>query len=281
MTETALVKYDRPLSAPLQTVGNASLLLKSHQAEIAHHMARAAGVDLEEVISTAITYLATAEPKVQAKLMACDGTSLLACAVDAARYGLVFGKVLGQAYLVPRAGKCCLDVGYRGYETLIYRSGAVLAIQSGIVYEGDEYDVQVGRQPPILHRPSLTASHHSDKIVAAYVIASMQGGVCLAESMNREDLNHIKAKSKMADSGAWLTDPGEMFRKVPIRRIAKHLPLSPTDRALLDEILTQEDERELAKADTGGSVIEGEVRAAEVLGRLNGSPAEDDEGILT
>jgi len=274
---TAMTVYDRPLSAPVQTVANARLLLKTHEAEIAEHMAKAAGVDIEQVLSTAITELATATPKVQAALMACDGTSILKAVVDAARYGLVFGSVLGQAYLVPRKGKCCLDVGYRGYEALIYRSGTVFAIQSGVVYEGDEYDVEIGRQPPILHRPNLTASHHADKIVAAYVVASVRDGLSVAEPMNREDLDHIRAKSKMADRGAYVTDTAEMLRKAPIRRIAKHLPLSPTDRALLDEIMATEDERDAVKSGTGNGVIEGEARADDLLSRTQEPETPDED----
>jgi len=271
MSETALAVYNRPLSAPIQTPANARLLLKTHKAEIAEiaeHMAKAAGVDIEQVVSTAITELATAEPKVQAALMACDGSSILKSVADAARYGLIFGKVLGQAYLVPRGGKCCLDVGYRGYEALIYRSGIVLAIQSGVVYEGDEYDVQIGRQPPILHRPNLTASHHQKKIVGAYVVASLAGGVSVAEPMNREDLDHIRSKSKMGDRGAYVTDTAEMLRKAPIRRIAKHLPLSPVDRALLDEIMATEDEHSGVKGEAGNGVVEGEARADDLLLRV-------------
>ncbi|HUX15344.1 MAG TPA: recombinase RecT [Phycisphaerae bacterium] len=278
MTETALAKYDRPLVKPVQTVENASLLLRTHESAIAEHMARAAGVEIGQVISTAITELATADTKLRAALMACNGQSILKSVVDAARYGLIFGKVLGQAYLIPFKGECQLMVGYRGYEALIYRGGAVLAIQSGVVYEGDEYDVVIGRPLPILHRPSLTASHHADKIVAAYVIASMREGLCVAESMNREDLNRIRSKSKMATSGAYVTDTAEMLRKAPIRRIAKHLPLSPTDRALLDEIMAVEDEREGARAATGNGVIEGEARAADLLSRTNEGESPPEPG---
>ena len=262
---TEIVKYDRPLSAPLQTPENARLMLLAHQADLGHHIAKAAGVDIGQVVSTAVSAIATAEPRLQAALLACTGQSVLKSVADAARYGLVFGSVFGQAYLVPFKNQCTLIVGYRGLEALVYRAG-IRAVQSGIVYEGDEYDVEIGRQPPIRHKPNPNADHKADKIIAAYAMAWVSPELAIGETMNRQDLDHIRSKSKAGATGPYATDTAEMFRKAPIRRLCKHLPLSPSDRAMLDEILAREDEREGMRVSPADAVIEGEARAKEILG---------------
>jgi len=254
-----IVKYEQPLSAPLRKQENARMLLLSHQARLGDHLARAADVGVEEIVSTAITEIATAEPAVRDKLLLCTGQSVLKAVADACRYGLVFGKVLGQAYLIPRKDQCCLDVGYRGYEALVYRSGAVKALQSGIVFEGDEFDYEIGRQPPIRHRPKLDAKHTTDKIVAVYVQAHLDVNLAIAEVMNREDVCRIAARSRRRVS-LYDTEP-EMWRKAPIKRIAKHLPLSPSYRTLLDEIILREEGLNEAQAGPGEEVLEGEARA--------------------
>ena len=272
MTEsTEIVKYDRPLSAPLQTPENARLLLMAHQADLGHHIAKAAGVDIGQVVSTAVSAIATAEPRLQAALLACTGQSVLKSVADAARYGLVFGSVFGQAYLVPFRNQCTLIVGYRGLEALVYRAG-IRAVQSGVVYAEDEYDVEIGRQPPIRHRPNPNADHKPEKIVSAYAMAWVSPELAIAETMNRQDLDHIRSKSKAGATGPYATDTAEMFRKAPIRRLCKHLPLSPSDRAMLDEILAREDEREGVRVSPADAVIEGEARAKEILGGEEAAP---------
>jgi len=257
----AVVVYTRPLSAPVQTVENARTMLLANAAAVAEHVAKVAGVSADLIISTGISAIALADPKLQPYLLACTGTSILKSVADAARYGMVIGGVMGQAYLIPFKNTCTLMVGFRGYEALAYRSGQVKGIQSGVVYEGDEYVVQIGLQPPIVHRPSMTASHDDKHIVAAYAIALLGGGEALAEHMNRQDLDHIRSKSRQAQQGAYVTDLAEMLRKAPIRRLCKHVNLSPSDRAILDEIASLEDSRNGAATPSG----EANKRAGDVL----------------
>jgi recombination protein RecT len=285
-TETTMVKYDKPLNSPPQTPGDARMLILAHQSELALHIARAAGVTIDEIVSSAISAIVTAEPKVQAALVACSGTSILKAVADAARFGLTIGTVMGQAYLVPFKGKCQLMVGYRGLESLAYRSGRVRLIQSATVYEGDTYDVQIGRQPdPVRHGQSVTASHKDDKIIAAYAVAWLEPDLAMVESLNRQDLDAVRGTAARPDSGPYLYHLAEMFRKAAVRRLCKHLPLSPTDRTLMDEILSGEDETNGTRVVQAEVVAEGEKRAdvlRETLAGAEGAgqspaPAGQDE----
>jgi len=266
MTETiAVTVYAHPLAEPVQTMQNVSDLLHANRAGLAAHVARVVGLDVDLIISTGISAIALADKSVQDKLLSCTGKSVLKSVADACRYGMVIGGVMGQAYLVPFKNQCQLMVGYRGYEALAYRSGQVKAIQSGIVYKGDEYTVNIGSQPPIVHKPVVGGRHDDEDIVAAYAIAWISDNLALAEHMNRQDLNHIRSKSRMANFGAYITDLAEMFRKAPIRRLCKHVNLSPYDRAILEEIAVEEDRRAGAVVNADESLAESKKRTKAVL----------------
>jgi len=282
MTDTALVKYEKPLHAPVQTTDGARALILANKADLAIHIANASGIGIEELASSAISAIVTAEPKAQAALLACSGKSILKAVADSARYGLIIGTVMGQAYLVPFGKTCQLIVGYRGLEAMAYRSGKVRAIQSATVYKGDVYDVQIGRQPdPIRHKPDTNADHGPENIAAAYAVAWMDERLALAESMNREDLDHIRSKSKMGRAGAYVTDLGEMMRKAAVRRLCKHLPLSPSDRRMMDEALSAEDALDGTRVVAAEVVDEGEKRGDELLNSLGKpepkAPADPDD----
>ena len=62
------------------------------------------------------------------------------------------------------------------------------------------------------------------EVVGAYAYAVLPDGSLHVEYMNKRQLDHIKAKSK-SRSGPWTTDPEEMYRKTPVKRLFKYLPV--------------------------------------------------------
>jgi len=60
--------------------------------------------------------------------------------------------------------------------------------------------------------------------VGAYAYAVLPDGMLHVEYMNKRQLDHIKAKSR-ARSGPWQTDLEEMYRKTPVKRLFKYLPI--------------------------------------------------------
>lgn len=161
------------------------------------------------------------------KLMECTPKSLIAAVIEAAQLGLEPDGILGRAYLVPYKVKgelrAQLQIGYRGFIDLAYRSGRVNSIYAHPVFEKDHYEIQLGLEPRLVHIP---AEGDRGKLVAAYAVVKLKEGDPDFEWMWMSDIEKIRRSSKAADDGPWQTHPEEMARKTPIRRLAKRIPLS-------------------------------------------------------
>lgn len=182
--------------------------------------------------------------------------SVYASLIIAAQLGLEPSGARGEAYLVPFKGRCTLMPGYRGLVKLALRSGAVKSIRSRIVYEGDEFLVEYGTTEKLHHVPRLRAELEEDgsqpRIIAAYAVAEMADGSCQFEVLDGWQLDKIRAASMQANGPAWKDWAEEMYRKAPVRRLAKYLPLGDDyfKAAAIDEL------QEAGKHDEVSNVID-------------------------
>lgn len=110
----------------------------------------------------------------------------------------------------------------------ILKGGEVIAMESEVVREGDEFEVMRGTNPGIHHRPNYEGER--GQIIAAYSVATLKSGVKTFEVMDRADLAAVKAAAKT--KYVWDAWPGEMSRKSVVRRHRKMLPLG--DRDIVD-----------------------------------------------
>lgn len=160
-------------------------------------------------------------------LQMCQPETIYASLILAAQVGLEPGGLRGLAYLVPFKGKCTLIPGWRGLVALALRSKAVKALYSHVVYERDEFNVWLGSEVKIEHRPYLGGD--AGEIIAAYAVAKLEGGEIDVEVMTRAELDYIQKMAAQGRGGkdgpAYEDWQDQMFRKAPIRRLAKRLPL--------------------------------------------------------
>lgn len=169
-------------------------------------------------------------------LAKCDPMSVLAAVVQCAQLGLEPG-LLGQAYLIPfkrnqkrpdgswhSTYECQFIPGYKGLLSLARRSGEVTAISTEIVYDHDEFEMALGIEPSITHRPLLEGDRGKPRLV--YGVARFRDGGYHFEWMPISAVNAIRARSKAANAGPWVTDYEQMARKTLIRRMANYLPMS-------------------------------------------------------
>ena len=160
-------------------------------------------------------------------LRRCTPESIYGSLILSAQMGLEPGGLRGLAYLVPYKGKCTLIPGWRGLVHLALKSKAVKSIQPYLVYEADHFKVWLGTSPRIEHEPSLDADR--GRIIAAYAVAHLENGMTDQEVMPIEELVRIRdmaAKSRGGKDGpAYQEWEGEMYRKAPVRRLCKRLPL--------------------------------------------------------
>jgi len=172
------------------------------------------------------------------RLLECDTKSLLGSVMEAAQLGLVLDGVLGYAYLVPYRTKrgtiAQMQVGYRGFIDLAYRSGRVSTLYAQNIREGDKYDYAEGLDRVLVHTP---ARDNDGPIIATYAVVKYKDGASDFEFMWKADIDKIRNSSKASDDGPWVTHYPEMAKKTAIRKLAKRLPLS-TDfqrAAVLDD----------------------------------------------
>ena len=273
----AIQSRAEPSTAMVQ-VGNHKAYLDARLAKIKEWVRH--GVSPESLIRFTLRDMSDARGQ---KLRECTQESiylgLLACAVT----GLEPGALKGEAYLVPyRDNKrgvteATFMPGYRGIIKQARQSREVTAIWSNVVYDGDEFEVDLGSANRIVHKPSLTARAANPEIIAAYAIARMAAGQDEIEVMDRQDLDAIRKAGN--DSPAWQSWPDQMYRKAPIRRLGKRLPLGPDyfvalalDGGDSSTPLTAADQRRILDVEIGGeaSRIEaGTVAAAEMGSQIS------------
>lgn len=164
-----------------------------------------------------------------------DPTELQAALYNVALTGLSLNPTLRLAYLLPRTvkisgqyvKKICLEPSYMGLVKVLTDAGSVRQVWAECVYDVDEFEVVLGTQPSIQHIPNYNESRTDDKIIAAYAVAELHGGLRQFEVMSRRQIDGIKARSESVKSGKnspWDSDFSEMCRKTVIRRLYKYLP---------------------------------------------------------
>lgn len=179
-------------------------------------------------------------------LLACTPTSIVQSVVTAAELGLDPSGRLGSGYLVPYKDTCQFIPGYRGLIDLAARSGEVATIRAEIVFWGDEFDYELGDRPRLHHKRATPQTPEeartwkkktADDVRAAYCVSEMKNKAKQFTVMERWELDLIKARSPGARSGKspWNhpDDILEMYRKCPVRKHVKTLPLSPSKAKLL------------------------------------------------
>jgi recombination protein RecT len=160
-------------------------------------------------------------------LRRCTPESIYGALILSAQIGLEPSGIRGEAYLVPYKGKCTLIPGWRGLVKLALRSKAVKSLYSHAVYENDKFRVYLGSDPRVEHEPCV--SGESGPLIACYAVAIMENGAIDVEVMTLGELEKIRdmaAKGRGGKAGpAYDEWEDQMYRKAPIRRLAKRLPL--------------------------------------------------------
>lgn len=214
-------------------------------------------------------------------LRECTPESIYGCLILAAQLGLEISGIRGEAYLTAFKGKCTLIPGYRGLVMLALRSKAVKSFYSHPVYESDYFDIQLGTEPRIDHKPDL--DRQSDDVKAVYAVARLTTGDVDIEPMGRRDIEKLVlwVKSKR---GGRLPDTyrdweSEMLRKAPLRRLSKRLPLGEDffKAARLDELADEgmPGDEALKVIDADAEVVEEQASGAK--GRV-AQAARESEG---
>lgn len=163
------------------------------------------------------------------KAAANDPGSLQAAILNVASIGISLNPASSHAYLVPRSGKICLDISYRGMVYLATDAGAIKWAKAELVYENDEFEWRGPSDRP-LHKADPFAEDRG-ALKGGYVIAKMPDGEVMIETMSAAEIDKVRATSSAAN-GPWKTWFEEMAKKTLIKRAYKSWPQTPNRRRL-------------------------------------------------
>lgn len=159
------------------------------------------------------------------KLAAGNRRSVIDAVTNVAAIGISLNPAKKQAYLVPRDGKICLDIGYMGLLDMAVEGGVVQWGQCRIVRECDEFELDgIDRQPLHRFRPF---SKDRGEIVGVYSVVKTGSGDYLTHAMPIDEVHAIRNRSSAWKSGRacpWKTDEGEMIKKTCIKQAYKYWP---------------------------------------------------------
>jgi len=166
---------------------------------------------------------------VNPKLAQCTPSSFLGAMMSAAQLGLEPNTPLGQAYLIPYKNRGVdevqFQIGYKGLIDLAYRSGEVELVQAHIVYENDDFTLEYGLEPKLVHKP---ADRDRGEPIKVYAMFKTKSGGYGFDVMSMDDVRrHAEKYSQAYKSGfsPWKTNFEEMAKKTVLKRVLKYAPL--------------------------------------------------------
>lgn len=181
-------------------------------------------------------------------LLRADAGSVIQACIDACTAGLLpdgrQGAIVIYNVNVAERGQTARWVAkaqfiamYEGLLKIAYASGNFRSIMAHLVYEGDDWDYELGITPRIQHRPKPRPPRAEGapdyQIVGAYAVAHTTNGGIFVEVFEPEDIRKVMAASK-AKSGPAKDWPEQMARKGPLRRLWKFIPRNERMEQVLD-----------------------------------------------
>ena len=182
-------------------------------------------------------------------LQKCSQDSIKNAVVNIGLCGTTLNPAMNMAYLVPRGGKCCLDISYRGLAQIAMDSGSVKHIAPRLVYDFEEFDfTEIDGDQRLSHKPNFAppADFISGKfwehLICGYVVATLHdGSKILTQPLPKWKLEKAMNTSKTTSRQTpWTTHPDEMCLKTLVKHAYKLLP--QTDRMSMAAAVLNEHE---------------------------------------
>ena len=201
------------------------------------------GAEAEQLIRDAITAVRTTK-----NLDRCDPQSVLGSLMTCAQLGLR-PNVMGQAFLLPfwdgtfettdengrkRKGgyRAQFVPGYKGLVQLAYRHPLVTTVVGRTVFEGEEFDVDLGLADNLVHKPCLDPDEVPGEATHYYALWKGAGGHgfwVMTRAQARAYRDKYAPRNKDGKIvGPWATDDGfgGMAIKSCLRQLSKWMPAS-------------------------------------------------------
>jgi len=179
--------------------------------------------------ASAITSIA-----MQNQLLNVNPQSIVKTAFEIVQLGLNPNPLFGQAYVVPYSGIAQLQIGYKGYITLLKRAG--WTIRAVAVYNIDDFSIKfAGLKDEIKFEPDYDNRQNDD---GAWVYKNLKGVIVYAKHKDGEEysefipfrvLEKLRVNSPNQKAGElsniWFKWTEDMYLAKAIKKVAKKLPL--------------------------------------------------------
>ncbi len=226
---TEITKVDQvkiELAQPIANEGSVRALLAQYRK--AFEVAAVKHLDVDRLLRVALMTVSRSS-----SLLECTAASLLGSVMLSAQLGLDLAA--REAYLVPFKNKwgkreCQLIPDYRGIMKLVRQSGMVSNFRARCVYKQDKLDIEEGLNPRLVHIQAYDHDFKDEDLIGVYTVADFCGpdgiptGLKDFQFMPIGAIKRIRARSKTASDGPWVTDFAEMAMKTGIKHHAKTLP---------------------------------------------------------
>lgn len=174
------------------------------------------------------------------ELLNCSPQSLFAALINSAKLGLNPDGLLGEAYLLPFGREVKLIVGYKGLISLAYRSGEVASFDAQVVYEGDQFEYELGFDSNIKHKPNNSPQRTENPVTHVYAWCERTNGARNVVVMTWEEIEHHRrqfSKGANRTSSPWQTRPVQMAKKTALRSLINSgvIPLSADVKEALEK----------------------------------------------
>jgi len=180
----------------------------------------------------------------------CTVDSFRTAIENAAALKLLPTGLMNLGWIIPFGKEATFVAGYRGLLDVAYRSGRIAGYDVGLVHKTDEYRYIRGLDLTLEHTPRFQGVFsYEDRaaLVAGYATWwDVLNGQKIAQRqvwLWHEQIERLRKKSKMADSGPWRTDYHPMALKAIVRASTALMPLTPEQDALLARAYETEDEQ--------------------------------------
>jgi recombination protein RecT len=117
-----------------------------------------------------------------------------------------------------------------GITKLFQKAG--MWVDTQVVHKNDLFEQEFGDEPRIKHVPAKLGTDRGPMVGAYAIIRKDQHAY--REVMDAEQIEAVRAQSKAPNSLGWATFTSEMWRKSPLRRLSKRVPLPERVRSAVE-----------------------------------------------
>lgn len=179
-------------------------------------------------------YIILSDPK-NNLLAKCTKESVATALLKMVTWGL--SPLKGQCYFIPFGDKLECTPDYSGNITLAKRYGGLKTIKANAIFEGDEFEFEIGmdgRRKVIKHKQTLGSI--DSPVVGAYAVYELEDGTIDTEVMSIDMIHKAWGQGQGATKGnspAHKNFADQMAQKTVINRACKLLIRSSSDAVLM------------------------------------------------